>query len=289
MNESVAQQAFFERDPSKSNLYHPTVHARGPWDPSTLHGRVISGLLAYEAETNHNTPQEIEDFQVSRVTVDMFRVPPMAPLMLGGEVVRTGRRIKVIDVHVTTEYPERGRIEIARATVVMLRKTQNPKGTLWTPPKWDINAPDENLPMPSEIDGRKPTKGHKPIWQTLEVTPGSPHQPIQSGTGGTIGRRRAWIREIHELIAGEITSPIVRVAQVADVANPFANSGTHGLVYINADVSLYLHRNPEGNWIGTENSYHDADNGTAVGTVTLYDKMGNIGSATVCGLAQAPI
>ena len=76
---------------------------------------------------------------------------------------------------------------------------------------------------------------------------------------------------------------------MADVANPFANSGTHGLVYINADVSLYLHRNPEGNWIGTENSYHDADNGTAVGTVTLYDKMGNIGSATVCGLAQAPI
>ena len=277
MNESVAQQAFFERDPSKSNLYHPTVHAGGPWDPSTLHGRVISGLLAYEAETNHNTPQEIEDFQVSRVTVDMFRVPPMAPLMLGGEVVRTGRRIKVIDVHITTEYLERGRIEIARATVVMLRKTENPKGTVWTPPKWDINAPDENLPMPHEIDGRKPTKRHKPMWQILEVTPGSP------------GRRRAWIREIHELIAGEITSPIVRAAQVADVANPFANSGTHGLAYINADVSLYLHRNPEGNWIGTENSYHGADNGTAVGTVTLYDKMGNIGSATVCGLARAPI
>jgi hypothetical protein len=289
MNESVVQQAFFERDPSKSNLYHPTPHARGPWDPSTLHGRVISGLLAYEAETNHNTPQEIEDFQVSRITVDMFRVPPMAPVMLAGEVVRTGRRIKVIDVHLTTEYPEKGRIEIARATVVMLRKTQNLKGTIWTPPKWDINAPDENLPMSHEIDGRKPTKGHKPIWQTLEVAPGAPHQPIQSGTGGTIGRRRAWIRETHELIAGEITSPIVRVAQVADVANPFANSGTHGLAYINADVSLYLHRNPEGNWIGIENSYHGADNGTAVGTVTLYDKMGNIGSATVCGLAQARI
>ncbi|MCL0044107.1 thioesterase family protein [Dehalococcoidia bacterium] len=277
MNESVAQQAFFERDPSKSNLYHPTVHARGPWDPSTLHGRVISGLLAYEAETNHNTPQEIEDFQVSRVTVDMFRVPPMAPVMLGGKVVRTGRRIKVIDVHLTTEYPERGWIEIARATVVMLRKTQNPKGTIWTPPKWGINAPDENLPMPHEIDGRKPTKIHKPIWQILEVMPGSP------------GRRGAWVREIHELIAGEITSPLVRVAQVADVANPFANSGTHGLAYINADVSLYLHRNPEGNWIGIENSYHGADNGTAVGTVTLYDKMGNIGSATVCGLAQARV
>ena len=59
--------------------------------------------------------------------------------------------------------------------------------------------------------------------------------------------------------------------------------------YINVDVSLYLHRNPEGNWIGTETSYHGADNGTAIGTVTLYDKMGNIGTATVCGLTQTRI
>ena len=52
---------------------------------------------------------------------------------------------------------------------------------------------------------------------------------------------------------------------------------------------MYLHRNPEGSWIGTENSYHNADNGIAVGTVTLYDKIGHIGNATVCGLAQSPI
>ena len=223
--------------------------------------------------------------------MDMFRVPPMAPVMVEGEVVRTGRRIKVIDVHLTTENPERGRIEIARATVVMLRKTQNPEGTIWTPPMWDIAAPDENLPMPDEIDDgfSHLAKKHKPIWQTLKVTPVSPHRPFQSGTGGTMAPRRAWMREIYELIAGESTSPVVRVAQVADVANPFANSGTHGLAYINADVSLYLHRNPEGNWIGTETSYHGADNGTAIGTVTLYDKMGNIGTATVCGLTQTRI
>ena len=289
MTESVAQQAFFERDDSNPDLYYPTVSARGPWDATTLHGRVISGLLAYEAETHHSTLQEIEQFQVSRITVDMFRVAPMAPLVLGGRVVRTGRRIKVIDVNITSQKSGKGVIEIARGSVVMLRKTQNPEGTVWTTPKWEIEAPDENLPMPAETGGRKPIKGHMPIWQTIEISPGTPLQPIQTGTGGTIGRRRAWIRETHELIAGEVTSPVVRAAQVADIANPFANSGTNGLAYINADVSMYLHRNPEGSWIGTENSYHNADNGIAVGTVNLYDKIGHIGKATVCGLAQSPI
>ena len=73
---------------------------------------------------------------------------------------------------------------------------------------------------------------------------------------------------------------------MADVANPFANSGTNGLNYINADISLYLQRNPVGSWIGTEAFYHDAYDGVSVGTIALYDKLGRIGTSTVCGLGQ---
>ncbi len=91
------------------------------------------------------------------------------------------------------------------------------------------------------------------------------------------------------MIAGEPTSQLVRVAQVADVANPFANSGTDGLNFINADVSLYLQRIPVGSWIGVESSYHGADDGISVGTIDLYDKLGKIGTSTVCGLAQVPV
>ncbi|SVB87065.1 uncharacterized protein METZ01_LOCUS239919, partial [marine metagenome] len=105
----------------------------------------------------------------------------------------------------------------------------------------------------------------------------SPELPIQ---------KLAWIRETHNFISGEPASPLVCVAQVADVANPFANSGTKGLNYINADVSLYLQRNPVGSWIGTEAFYHDAYDGVAVGTIALYDRQGRIGTSTVCGLAQ---
>lgn len=210
----------------------------------------------------------------------------MAPLIVRGEVIRTGRRIKVIDVHITTNNPDKGFIEIARGSVVMLRRSENPPGTIWSPPEWDIQAPEEDVPMPNESSSKK----HLPMWQTIDVEDGPPRQITGSrDQRHKIGRRRAWIRETHNLIEGEPSSQLVRVAQVADVANPFANSGTDGLNYINADVSLYLQRNPVGSWIGTESFYHGADNGISVGTISLYDKAGKIGTSTVCGLAQIPV
>ena len=42
---------FFEKDRDDHAIYHPTSSARGPWDPDSLHGRVISGLIAYESES----------------------------------------------------------------------------------------------------------------------------------------------------------------------------------------------------------------------------------------------
>ena len=99
--------------------------------------------------------------------------------------------------------------------------------------------------------------------------------------------RQAWIRETYSLISGIPPSQLVRVAQVADFANPFTNSGTRGLNYINADITLYLQRTPVGSWIGTETSYHGADNGVSVGTMSLYDRRGRVGTSTDCGLAQS--
>ena len=276
---------FFEKDPSNKAIYHPTVSARGPWDPNSLHGRVISGLIAYEVETNYCDASELENFQVTRITVDMFRPPPMSPLFAGGEVIRSGRRIKVIDVHISTDFPGRGITEIARVRVVMLRRSENPPGAIWSPPPWDLKPPNEE--HPPHIDTSSDSESHLPMWQTVEDRQNSEGEYSGSMDSSELPiRKLAWIRETHNFISGEPASPLVCVAQVAAVANPFANSGTKGLNYINADVSLYLQRNPVGSWIGTEAFYHDAYDGVSVGTIALYDRLGRIGTSTVCGLAQ---
>ena len=280
-------EAFFNRDDEDRNIYHPTRFARGPWGPKTLHGRVLSGLVAFEVETNCLSDKETDNFQAARITVDLFRPPPMSPLIVTSEIIRSGRRIKVVDVNIASTIEGRGVVDIARGSVVMLKKSESPEGEIWAPPAWDIQAPREDLPPPKAVKKGPDSAAALPIWETVNVQDdtGEPYGE-NNPQHRRLGIRHAWIRETYSLISGLLPSQLVRIAQVADFANPFTNSGSEGLNYINADITLYLHRIPVGSWIGTETSYHGSDQGVSVGTMSLYDRCGRVGTSTVCGLAQ---
>ena len=281
-------EAFFNLDENTRNIYHPTSFARGPWDPKTLHGRVFPGLVAFEVEENCLSDDEFDAFQVSRITVDLFRPPPMSPLVVTSQIVRTGRRIKLVDVNIAAEIEGKGVVDIARGSVVLLKKSANPEGEIWSPPDWEIKAPSEDMPPPEAVTKGSGSTDFLPIWQTVNVQDDTGKPYDENGPQHRkLGVRQAWIRETFSLISGIEPSQLVRIAQVADFANPFTNSGTKGLNYINADITLYLQRTPIGSWIGVETSYHGADNGVSVGTMSLYDRCGRVGTSTVCGLTQS--
>ncbi len=250
---------FFERS---GGSYLPGPHTRGPWSPDSLHGRLLAGLFAHVFERDHHEPP----FHFARLTVDMFRMPRIAPIELESEVVRDGRRIRVVVGSMTSE----GR-EIARATAVLLRRAENPPGTVWSPPSWDAPPPDE-LPV-QKLEGT----GWTPMWET---------RPIGGPTFGGSGRKRAWLRETHPLVAGELLTPFVRVAESADFTSPLANSGEGGLHFVNADITLYLQRLPRDEWVGFEVASHQSADGIAVGDCTLYDQAGPIGKSVVCAVAN---
>src|SRR5258705_13380918 len=84
----MTNQPFFTRD---RDAFVPTAVADGPWDPNSLHGRVIIGLLAFVIEQRHGS----DDFVPARLTVDMFRLPNMAPIEVKTKLVRDGLRIKL--------------------------------------------------------------------------------------------------------------------------------------------------------------------------------------------------
>lgn len=255
----------FHRDGA---FYLPTPHTRGPWDPNSLHGRVIAGLLMYEVERLHLDPA----FQVSRLTVDMFRVAPMRPVTVVTSVVRDGNRIRVADASLRLE----DGMEIARASIVMLRRAPAPEGTVWSPTPWDVPHPD-TLPVPPP----PPAQFGPAAWETRSITGrmafGNQESPVQ---------KRAWIRDHMNFVDDERPSPLVRAALVSDFANPFANSGDRGLNYVNADASLYLHRDPTGEWIGMEVNGHHAAEGIAIGECVMYDMDGAFGRSTVCAVAN---
>ena len=50
----MTNMPFFTRD---GDTFHPTEVANGPWDPKSLHGRVIVGLLGFAIEERHSGPE----------------------------------------------------------------------------------------------------------------------------------------------------------------------------------------------------------------------------------------
>lgn len=241
--------------------YVPTPAARGPWNPNSLHGRVIAGLLGAEIERLHGSA----DFIPARLTVDMYRLPDLSPVEVTTTVVRAGNRIKVIDAEFIS-----GGVSAGRATCQLLKRTENPEGAVWKPATWDVPKPqDLSPPDPA----RTPMGG---MWETRRIT----------GDFATVMQRRMWIREVRELVEGRALTPFVRVAGSADFASPAANIGDKGLEFINSDVTVYLHREPVSEWVGYEVINHGASDGVAIGECFIYDEQGPIGSASCAALTQ---
>jgi hypothetical protein len=254
----MANDAFFTIE---GTHYVPTPAARGPWNPNSLHGRVIAGLLGAEIERLHGDPE----FMPARLTVDMYRLPDLSPVEVVTKVVRAGNRIRVIDAEFIS-----GGVSAGRATCQLLKRTENPSGKVWKPPGWEVPKPAEIAPP---TDGRAGMGG---MWATRRI----------EGDFGTVGQKRIWVSEVRELVAGRALTPFVRVAVSADFASPFANAGDAGLEFINSDVTVYLHREPVTEWIGYEVVNHGATDGVAIAECFLYDEAGPIGSAACAALAQ---
>lgn len=246
--------AFYTRTPGG---FAATPAARSPWNTERLHGRIIVGLIGHAIEAEFGDP----DFIPARLTTDLYRLPAFGAITVETRLVRDGKRMRLVDAEFFCDG-----VGAARASCQLLRRSAPAPGHVWSPPPWDAPGP-ESLPPPDPAT-RGPLGDNAPI-------PGPPRGP-----------RRRWFRETHALIEGEPITPFTRVAMSCDITSGIANGGEHGVGYINSDVSLYLHRPPQGEWIGYEAIDHGQDDGVAVGTCRLWDLVGHIGSASICGIAQ---
>lgn len=253
----MANEPFFRKD---GDLFLPTRAGVGPWNADSLHGRVIIGLLGAEIERRHGSAE----YMPARLTVDMYKLPDLSPVEVVTRTVKDGYRIKVIDAEFIS-----GGVSAGRATCQLLRRTENPPGKVWMREPWGAPQP-RDVPPPSD----RPLGG---MWDMRPIT----------GTIRGAGPRKTWMAEVRELVEGRALTPFVRVAVAADFASPFAHGGDQGLGYINTDVTVYLHREPVGDWIGFETLSHGATDGVAVGDCLIHDEEGHIGSASCTALAQA--
>jgi len=224
---------------------------------------MISGLVGHVLDNHHAEA----DFNLTRLTLDYLRPTRYDDVTITTTPVREGSRIRLIDASVYI----RGE-EIAQARAVFLRRGEVPEGEIWTTPSPSIPRPNE-LPPPTPEGPGSPSSA----WDSRSVS---------GRTEGVVERRILWQRPLIPLVSGTETGPLALTGIVADGTNPQANSGARGLVYINSDLSLYMHRPPTGEWICLEVVGHQAVQGIAVGTATFHDLDGPFGQAMVGALAN---
>jgi Thioesterase-like superfamily len=251
----------------------PAAFATSPWG-QVLHGRLIGGLTARAAEQQRAADP---DMFCSRLTVDMFRSAPLAPVRVTTRSIRAGKRIGVLEVTI-----EQDDGPIGQGKVVLLRRTEQPDGTFRPPPAWDAPAPPQLGPPQSATPPHASSTGRWTApWDTWRV--GHPADPDDSGGAMSDG---LWIRDTHPLVAGEPLTPLVRVGMAADLASPVSNFSDRGLSFINADYTVYLGREPQGEYVGVQPAGHISERGVAAGHCVVHDLRGSVGFATTAAVAN---
>jgi hypothetical protein len=246
---------------TEGSSFIPTEAALGSWGAKRLDGRAVVALLGAEIEHRHRSPDQVP----ARLTVDLFRLPDASPIEVRTRVVRENRRLTLVDAEFIS-----GGEAAARATCQLLLKSENPEDQAWAPEPWNVPPPDQIQPP---TDARL-TLGGK--WNVRPIC----------GRFGKSGRRRTWLSELRPVVRERPITPFVRVAAAADLVSAFANFGASVLTFINTDLTIYLHREPETEWIGFDVVSHGASAGVAFGECALFDEAGAIGTVSCTALAQ---
>jgi acyl-coenzyme A thioesterase PaaI-like protein len=246
--------ALFVRD---GDLLVPTGHARGPWDPGQQHGGAPAALMVGAMEAL------APDFQLARLTVEFLGTVPLAPMRVTAEVWRPGRRMQLVRSTVTLED---GR-EVARASAVLLHRQQLdglPADTAGAPlAKGPHDGTDERW-WDEHSDEAFHRTGMEMRWVEGTWAQGP----------GTV-----WFRLRRPVVEGEPTSPAQRAAAAAD----FGNGVSQVLpwdewLFINTDLTVQLHRPPEGEWVAIEARTIVQPGGTGLAVSVLYDERGPVGT-----------
>jgi hypothetical protein len=246
-------EAVFHRDGER---YVPTELARGPWDPNAQHGGPCAALLADVLERHEvGAPAH-----VARMTIELLRPVPMEPIELRARTLRPGKKVQLVEASVVAN-----EAEVVRATALRIRRA-------------DIrfaDPPEDRLtPGPSEqLRERFENVGGLNFGFAMDMS-------VARGEIGVPGPAAVWFRLAVPVVAGEPTTPLMRVAAAADFGNGISGAVTWDEhLFINPDLTIYLHRLPVGEWIGLDARTWPTHEGVGVADTALYDDRGRVGRA----------
>ncbi|MGH2928047.1 MAG: thioesterase family protein, partial [Solirubrobacteraceae bacterium] len=95
-----------------------------------------------------------------------------------------------------------------------------------------------------------------------------------------LGAATAWFRLRQPLVRGRPVSPLERLMAAADFGNGIAGViSWESHVFINPDLTVYVEREPEGEWVALQSEMRALPGSVAVAESVLWDQGGRIGRA----------
>lgn len=243
--------AFFAAT-SSPGRYAASAATVGPWDPGAQHGGPPAALLARELQrVGGHSP----DWRFARISVDLLGPVPVGELSVSAARIRDGRRVALFEADLST-----GTRVAARARGWQIRVSGVSHG-----------AVGERPPLPFPDMASQP-----PSW------PGGYLQSFEwrfvTGEFGRTGPSSVWARPLVTLVAGEPMSGLQRAMLLADIGNGLSNEldiATH--LFINPELTVHLHREPAGDWLGVDARSSLAGDGVGLAETVLFDASGSVG------------
>lgn len=235
-----------------------TEIARGPWDPDAQHGGAPAALLMREFE---RFPAG-EGLLIGRVTYEFLRPVPLGPLTVRSSIARPGRRVQLLEASLFVA----GDSEVVRARALRIRPAE--MGGLsepLAPPLGPADGTASDFSPP-----RRPTFARDAI--EIRFVEGAFYAP---------GPATGWFRLRVPLVAGEEPSPLQRLAAAGDFGNGIsAVLSWDDHVFINPDLTVYLDRQPRGEWICLQAETRVIAEGIGMAESVLFDARGRVGRAS---------
>ncbi len=234
-----------------------TEHTSGAWSESEQHIAPMTGLLLHEIERAVGDDGKV----LARFTLDILGVVGVDEFEVAVEVTRPGRTIALVEARATW----------AGRTVAVARA--------WRLAPGDTAAVAGGGPAPT------PTPERLPTWDMTSVWPGGyiASIDVRREPDAEPGRAVAWVRSPLDLVAGEPVSDLARWVGLLDTANGLSvRESPEKWLFPNVDLTLHLHRQPAGRWVGFDTCVTFGEQGLGLTETVLHDEAGPVGR-----LAQA--
>ena len=239
-------------------VFHGNDPARGPWSPDHCHAGPVTGLVCRAAEAAAGSSK-----MLTRLTIDVLRPVPLQGLRINTDVQRDSRTLTTTRIEVVAED---GATCAIATTMHLVRKNLSDVPTAQVPrPRFEDAEQGEPILISGIHD--QPMFGN---FTEMAFPKGQSRDP---------GPKTVWAR-VPKLVEGEEQSPIQSICALADCGNGLSmNELPTRVGFMNTDLTLQIHREPESDWLASEAVSHWHDTGVGMSQSILYDTKGPVGVA----------